>query len=273
MGEPRALAPAPICSPGAEMPCTGPAGCAGEQTCREDGAAYGACYCRSDCAPGEALVYVIATTNVLYRFDPRSVGFTEVGALDCAITPMSLAVDRHGTGWVLSDEGQLYQVDLTTAVCKKTSFVPGQKRFFKFGMSFASDEQGGLAETLYIGADGMLGTIDTVSLQVSVVGPWSLEASELTGNADGSLFAFSAPDERSVVVVDKKTGAALRKTPQPTLGAYKSFAMAFWGGDLWLFTDARVHRDRPTDETTSLASTDIGFSIVGAGVSTCARAE
>src|SRR5450432_1148367 len=65
MGEPRALAPAPICSPGAEMPCTGPAGCAGEQTCREDGAAYGACYCRSDCAPGEALVYVIATTNVL----------------------------------------------------------------------------------------------------------------------------------------------------------------------------------------------------------------
>jgi hypothetical protein len=271
-----AMPPTPatdLCSPAAQRPCLGPSGCEGTQVCSKDGAAYGICYCRSDCADQDSTVYVIATSNVLYGFDPRSLVFTTVGTLSCSITPMSLAVDRHGTGWVLSDEGQLYRVDVATAACQKTSYVPGQKSFFKFGMSFVSNEPGGLEETLYIGGDGILGTIDTESLQVSVVGPWSLEASELTGNADAKLFAFSAPDRHSVVDIDKETGAAVRTTPQPTLGAYNTFAMASWGGDLWLFTDSRVHRDRPIDQKTLLASTDIGFSIVGAGVSTCARTQ
>jgi hypothetical protein len=53
-----------------------------------------------------------------------------------------------------------------------------------------------------------------------------------------------------------------------------AWAFAFWGGDFWLFTApgvaSRVDRYRPSDGSTVTMKSNVGFNIVGAGVSTCA---
>ncbi|MCA9590689.1 MAG: hypothetical protein KC657_35560, partial [Myxococcales bacterium] len=53
-----------------------------------------------------------------------------------------------------------------------------------------------------------------------------------------------------------------------------AFAFAHWGGDFWLFTapqgKSQVTRLKYDDGTVETVKTDVGFEVVGAGVSTCA---
>jgi hypothetical protein len=66
----------------------------------------------------------------------------------------------------------------------------------------------------------------------------------------------------------------LSQAPQPSMDIGTAWAMAFWGGDFWLFTapgvETRVDRYRPSDGTTVTMISNLGFHVVGAGVSTCA---
>jgi hypothetical protein len=55
------------------------------------------------------------------------------------------------------------------------------------------------------------------------------------------------------------------------------FSVAFWGGHLWVFTgisDANANsmllEVAPEDGTFEMRLPDVGFEVVGAGVSTCA---
>ncbi|HKQ70457.1 MAG TPA: hypothetical protein VJT73_14005 [Polyangiaceae bacterium] len=70
--------------------------------------------------------------------------------------------------------------------------------------------------------------------------------------------------------IDPSSGNIVSTTVLDGVGVHATFAFAALGEDFWLFTDARVHRFRPREHRVELMQANVGFSIVGAGASTCA---
>jgi hypothetical protein len=108
---------------------------------------------------------------------------------------------------------------------------------------------------------------------------------ELTGTSNASLFGFFSGSPlgdagaASVVQLDPNSEAAIAQWPLPTVDTGSDWAFAAWGGDFYLFTADKydmtdpyttVTRFRPSDGTVTVLAQDIGFRVVGAGVSTCA---
>jgi hypothetical protein len=115
--------------------------------------------------------------------------------------------------------------------------------------------------------------IAPTDLQVSLVSNWGASPpnglAELAGTADARLFGFFDNLTSYVAELDKTTGKA-RSTTTLTNLAIGSFAMAFWGGDLWLFTNAVATRYTIATSATNVVNSNLGFEVVGAGTSTCA---
>ena len=264
---------APICVAGATETCGGPDGCDGVRRCADDGAAMDSCYCQRDCAPAARSIYVIGENRRLYRFEASTASLHLVGALSCSLAPVSMAVDRQGVAWVLSDEGLLFRVSTTDASCSPTDFAPGQSTFFKFGMGFATDTPGGQSETLYIGGDGTFGRIDLSSFRASLVGQWRLGASELSGTADARMFAFTRGETTSFSEIEPHSGAVMSESVVGEVEIRHSYAVASSGGAFWLFADARAYSYETATRKATLANEDLGVSVVGAGSSTCAAVD
>jgi hypothetical protein len=234
------------------------------------------------CGEAAKLIYVLSQEKGLYSFYPATLAFQKIGALACPATPgaspFSMAVDRAGVAWVLYDDGSLFHVSTADASCTTTSFVAGNPSFAKFGMGFVADAPGSSAETLYVSSfDGTkLGKIDTGTLALSVVGAYDavFQSAELTGTGDARLYGFFTTAPPIVAEIDALTGHVLSQAPQPSVDIGSAWAFAFWGGDFWLFTApgvaSRVDRYRPSDGSTVTMKSNVGFNIVGAGVSTCA---
>jgi len=237
----------------------------------------------TSCAAASTYVYVIDQDRMLSSFHPDTLTFEDVGPIICpaqlGATPFSMGVDRHARAWVVYSSGELFLVDVTNASCTATSFMADQDGFATFGMGFVSDAAGSNSETLFIAGDSgpsesNLGAIDQTSLLVSHVAVID-GAAELTGTGAGALWAFF-PDGMRIAQLDKKLGTAETSLELATLPPLpEAWAMAFWGGDFWLFYEAvgdsssSVYHVKP-DGTTSVAVANTGHVIVGAGVSTCA---
>jgi hypothetical protein len=243
-----------------------------------------------NCASGAEWVYLVDAGYNLIRFEPDELRLTSIGHLDCpgagAGTPFSMSVDRNGVAWVLYNGGRIYHVSTTDATCAATTFTPHQNGFELFGMGFVSLEEGSTQETLYIAGgaalevatgSSTLGTIDarlTVSPIAELPG-WP----ELTGTGEGQLWGFF-PDSTppSVRRIDTSNGASLEVHELTALGTFTAAAWAFaaWGGRYYIFlqrqSDDSTHvwRLDPRDDTLEDVLPDIGYRIVGAGVSTCA---
>lgn len=104
---------------------------------------------------------------------------------------------------------------------------------------------------------------------------------ELTGTGDGRLYGFLIASPLAIARIDKATIAYSGRVPLPTVEkpTPPMYAFSFWGGDFYLYTatntssvdTSNVARYRPSDGSVDTAyMTDVGFHIVGAGVSTCA---
>ncbi|MGO8993108.1 MAG: hypothetical protein ACLQVI_07255 [Polyangiaceae bacterium] len=264
----------------------------------------------------DTLIYTVTTdqtgTNFrILRFDPSSATFTDIGALVCPdpYEPFSMAVDRVGNAYVLyydeaqassgiAPPGNIYRVDLNTAACEPTTYVPNAQ-FQSFGMAFSADDTGG-GETLYIASNdsnpnettlppGFLGAIDETTLALTDVGTFTptVTEAELTGTGDGRLFGFWAPNGpespgSAIVQINKTNAAIISQQLLPTVTQGNGWAFGFWGGDFYLFTNpggitggdttSIVQRYDPTTGTvTQVAS--YPQTIVGAGVSTCAPVQ
>ncbi|MCC6213248.1 MAG: hypothetical protein IT376_00125 [Polyangiaceae bacterium] len=237
------------------------------------------------CDTGQ-FVFLMTSDRQLLRFDPPALTFSVIGVLDCPATfsPYSMAVDRGGTAWVHGQLGGLARVDTTNAHCTTTNFAPNQQGFSNFGMGFATDALGSSAETLYVSGvtasgDARLGRIDLGSLALVPIGAYDSLAgrrAELTGTGDARLFGAFEGQPYVVAEIERASAHIASQVPaqgvtSPPSGS--NFAFAFWGGDFWLFvgpgSGTTVHRHRPSDSTTApMVSTP--YTVVGAGVSTCA---
>ncbi len=213
-------------------------------------------------------------------------------------TPFSMAVDRDAVAWVLYSSGQIFNVSTQTAACSATSFgarqSAGGRTWDLFGMGFVTDTAGGDTEKLWLGggnADatllGDLGWINPPgSYAIQRVGPMSTSSEyspELTGVGDGTLWGFyPGLSQAFVQQIDKTTGGASgpqRLIPGGLGGTVAAWAFAQWGGKFYLFvttTDFLGTENstvRTIDRQTGayqLVAQNLPYTIVGAGVSTCA---
>jgi hypothetical protein len=235
-----------------------------------------------DCDATSDLVYVIARDeNALYLFDPSRLTFNRLGVLRCGTNanPGSMAVGRDGHAYVRYDDQTIKDVDLRTMQCTDTAYSDRRTQFGPFGMGFTTDVAGGWRETLYIANFFDLASLNTSSWSLDLVGGVPSQP-ELTGTANGDLWMFlplETPAE--LVEVDKANGRrnrTVRLNGFPRATDIDAFAFAHWGGSFWLFV-REFGMGRSTDvyqvdanRDLQLVTEDIGFDIVGAGVSTCA---
>lgn len=259
----------------------------------------------SGCSEAAKLIYVLSDANDLYSFRPDQKQFTKIGKLGCqtAMQPNSMAVDREAVAWVnyvqfdgLSGDtaGSLFKVSTFDASCQSTGMALPYN-WYRVGMGFSSDAAGGDSETLYLtGTDNLgsgspgLGRFDMGSTSLVPIGEFSGalngENAELTGTGDGRLFGFFTTSPVQVGELNKGNGSIVGATPLPPVEDPTAWAFSFWGGDFYLYTapdqglypnrTTNVTRYRPSDgsiDTTYMVN--IGFRIVGAGVSTCAPLE
>ncbi|MFT5679841.1 MAG: hypothetical protein ACI8RZ_000746 [Myxococcota bacterium] len=236
-----------------------------------------------DCTETSDLIYVVDRDNsMLYLFDPNSQEFTPQGRLTCGGgSPGSMAVSRSGTAYVRYSDESLYAVDLADLSCTRTEYR-SPNGFGSFGMGYATDDADTWRDELYIADADRVGQLNTGTWELDLLGNMSSQ-SELTGNSAGELWAFLPLESPAALAeLDKDTGAErqrIRLNGFPDLGDIDAFAFAAWGGEFWLFvrtygmgssTDVyRVGEDGVLQRVLE----DVGFDVVGAGVSTCAPSE
>lgn len=244
-----------------------------------------------DCSAAAKLIYVLDQNGMLSSFRPDTLQFTDIGVLACeaASRPYSMSVDRRGFAWVVYESGKLYKVSTTDLRCETIGRAPGAGGFTSFGMSFVALEGQAGKDQLFIAGmrtldnsfdfQAALGTIDTSSFATDRLGALDGVQPELTGTGDGKLWVFypqSTPPRLDRL--DPKTAAKLETHPLSAIqsGSPIAWAVAFWGGDFWVFLQlptagsTTVHRVDGKTFTSQVALADTGRSIVGAGVSTCA---
>jgi hypothetical protein len=256
------------------------------------------------CSDAAKLVYVVSDQNHLYSFAPNKLpdvnaAFTDLGLINCAAaegaTVNSMAIDRAGTAYVNYTSGKIVTVNTTTLACADTGFVPGQSGFSpNLSMGFSSDMPGSSHETLYVsdntGDDSGLPNgkgLSKVDLGQSPptlipIGTYTGDVMggrcELTGTGDAKLFGFFTTQPAYLAQIDKTTAATPQAISLPTINATTGgYAFSFWGGSYWFYTasdtnNTKVTRYDPTmtPPTTTVAVPELTFTIVGAGVSTCA---
>jgi hypothetical protein len=262
------------------------------------------------CSAASQLVYVLSAQNDIYSFDPPSKTFTKVTTLSCPGTttmqPNSMAVDRDGNAWVnyvdaLGLSGSIFKVNIASGTCTATN-IKLTSGWYQLGMGYSTASATDPTDTLYVAATDSaggcqgggggnpfgggstsagLGIIDTDAGTLTPVGAFtgSLagQSAELTGTGDGRLYGFFVLSPVQVAQINKTSGATAAPLTMTGVTCPQAWAFSFWGGDFYLYTAASTTSSSSVTHytfadggiDTSYVSS-VGFTIVGAGVSTCA---
>ena len=210
-----------------------------------------------ECAPGTDLVYVVSDDGELWSYDPASNGFEAVGPLGCGgFAPFSMAVDRTGRAWLLLLDDipfatvakGLFTVPLDDpSDCQAVAYTEGL--FGVFGMSFVDRPPPAACEDLYVHSYsgdgpfaegrglGMMGQLDEDDA-LQVVGSTNFDGAELAGTSEGRLFSVAGTDPIKIVEYDRDTIEELSQLALPGIEKTSASAMAYWGGDFYVFVEA-----------------------------------
>jgi hypothetical protein len=267
-----------------------------------DGGADGDCGCQ-DVLDG---IYVLNNTNPpsVWFFDPPANTFSQVGTLGCSAplgwTTNSMAIDRQGNAWLnyydgLTGTGKIFRAPLgDLGSCEELPYQQPDNGWFLLGMGYAVTNPASSCDELFVynsdrygeyplfGAGGsQLARYDEQSHQLDIVGSTDYPVGELTGTGDGRLFTFAAVDQGGAVLVhlDKETGKEFEHR-ELALDITNAFAFAFWGGDVYFFTETaplsgvskvtKLDYDGNEGGELQIYNPNSGIHIPGAGVSTCA---
>ena len=233
-----------------------------------------------DCAAAAKLIYLVSVDNQLYSFDPTIDGvaaYKLVGTLSCPSvgSPQSMSVDRDANAYVFYDSGEMFSVSTANAACMPTPYVhPVQNGFNQLGMGFTATTADSKEQTLYIiSPDFGLATVALPSYAVTETGAL-VGAAELTGGPDAKLFVFDA----SNASLSEINRTALSKQSMHTFqGLQGTGAWAFsrYAGNFYMFTSpgagipTTTTKYDPEMDVESVRDASIGFTVVGAGQSTC----
>ncbi|MCY1054603.1 hypothetical protein [Nannocystis sp. SCPEA4] len=257
------------------------------------------CLCPDIEIPLDDGIFVLSDDSELWKYRPDPNTFESLGAVDCGLMPKmhSMAVDREGFAWMMFKEpkGALRKVDVTNPQnCSDPGYVPGQMGIEYFGMAFVSNNANDACDRLYgnsykpgfvdeaPGIGDLLG-VDPDTLLIDLIGETDYNGGELTGTGDGRLFLFSGANPAKLLELDKSSGAVLATLPLVGFEKTYAFAVAFFAGDFYFFTESGGY-DTPSkvtrldyDDSDNNGVQDLvtvnpmgPIRIVGAGVSTCA---
>jgi hypothetical protein len=248
------------------------------------------------CSTAAELVYVFSLDNEIYSFDPPSKTFTQIATPDCQTgggQPNSMAIDRNLVAWLnyIDDNspngGSLYTFDLNTkSGCQLAVDLPDG--YTQVGMGFSTDTVGGTSETLYVDGIGGAGLakIDMTTMSLVPIGAFSGDSAltgqsaELTGTGAATLFGYftTSPYVR-VAQINMTSGAIISDFELNNVSPPDDWAFSFWGGDFYLYAapgtnntgnSSVIHYSPATKTVDPTYVSDVGFTIIGAGVSTCA---
>ncbi len=254
------------------------------------------------CTEAAELVYVLSSTNDLYSFRPNLRQFTRIGPLRCPTTfrPNSMAIDRDAVAWVnyvdpaatpAGAPAVLFRVNTSDASCTSAPPVALPREFRRLGMGFSTAGADSADETLFVAATGSasapsagLARLDTGTGALTPIGSFTGALrgvnAELTGTGDGRLYGFFVTRPVQVAQIDKATARITSTRELPAVEVPSDWAFSFWGGAFYLYTSpgsgdprrtSNVTLYRPSDNTVNPTyMVNVGFHIVGAGVSTCA---
>jgi hypothetical protein len=253
-------------------------------------------------------LYTFDPTKIPTPAAPTSNPFADLGPLNCPGEPTpppdnggvnSMAVDRQAIAWVNFNDGKIFKVDTTQPAlpCTDTGYAPGQGGFTaQLGMGFATTSATDHTERLYVsdntGPGGLgtagggkgLGWIDTTTMTMTPTGGWSSSLAgfnaELSGTGSGLLYGFFTTTPSDLAQIDKGSAAVSGVVPLGSVNnSQGGYAFSFWGGDFWIYTAFPTTADPnattsvthyvSADGGVGVAMPDIGFTIVGAGASTC----
>ncbi|MEM6997234.1 MAG: hypothetical protein AAF721_42410 [Myxococcota bacterium] len=210
-----------------------------------------------ECAPGTDLIYVVSEDGELWSFDPEREAFALVGPLACGgFRPYSMAIDRTGRAWLLLlDDVPLaliakgmFTVDINDpSDCQAVAYTAGL--FGVFGMSFVDNPPPATCEQLFVHSYsgqgpfaegdgiGMLGMLDADDA-LQVVSSTDFDGAELAGTSEGRLFSLAGNDPVKVIEYDRESGEELSRLDVEGVEKTGASAMAYYGGDFYLFTEA-----------------------------------
>ncbi len=231
-------------------------------------------------------IYILGQDKQFARFEPQTSTLTVMGTLACPgedfASTFSMSVDRQGVAWVLFQDGEVFNVDTKTLACTASGFPPCQSNFCNFGMGFVADAPGSDQETLYVSGvynspPGLgLAKIDTVTKVLTPISDYDVLAgkgAELTGTGNAQLFGYFQDNPIRLAEIDKTNAHIITYSDLLEIPTGTSWAFAFWGGSFYIMSGTGIRKYDPAAQITTLINGNVGFNIVGAGVSTCAPTE
>lgn len=239
-----------------------------------------------DCSDNAKKIFVVSKEGALYTFDPGIPGlgaYVKLGNLNCpaTTTPQTMGVDRSGTAWVFYSGGHLFRVttDQGNVVCSSTTYqhpgaTPGG--MYTLGMGFTATAPSSKEQSLYMISDTFgLATIDVYGgFAVTMTNALKGTSGELTGGPDGRLFTYEATSGQLSEIA---LGGGYAKQPITTLSniaGASGWAFSRYGGVFYIFTSAGLASSQcstydPASNAFGVRDTSVGFTVVGAGQSTC----
>jgi hypothetical protein len=119
--------------------------------------------------------------------------------------------------------------------------------------------------------------LDTTTFDITPLGMCPMPgAAALTGTGDGRLFGFFTWDPQVtsppvLAQIDNPNSNVMAPQTVMLNGEFLFGALAFWGGDFFLFNNTTAYKYAPATNTTTVVVPTVGPAwIVGAAVSTCA---
>lgn len=237
-----------------------------------------------DCSENAKKIFVVSEEDGLYTFDPTIPGlaaYKQLGTLNCnpSSSPQTMGVDRSGNAWVFYSAGQLYKVSTSAATltCTPTSYQhPGSGGPYTLGMGFTAAAPDSHDQIFYMLSETFgLASIDVNTFAVSMTNKLQGISGELTGGPDGKLFTYEAGNGRlSEVLVASGFGMQTITTMGQIAGA-SAWAFSRYAGVFYIFTgDALFAGSQcstydPSTGSFGVRDGDVGFTVVGAGQSTC----
>ena len=222
--------------------------------------------------PPSGLVYGQSSTY-LYRIDTASHAVSEVGFFAGCGHVADIALDETSTIYA-SNGAELFIVENNTARCTKVAAGA-----FPNSLSFVPAGTLDAKETLVGYEGGNYMKIDTASGKTEKVGELGggFESSgDIVSVKDGKSFlTVKGPDCADCLVeIDPKTGAMTKNWG--ALGLTDVFGLAFWGGEIYAFTDGgevalvKLDGDKLTTEKLAVPNAPSDLSVRGAGSTTSA---
>lgn len=211
-------------------------------------------------------IVVVSDDAELWSYDPMTGEFELIGGASCFgnADPFSMAIDARGIAWIVYIESEdVFTLDVNDpGRCEDPGYIPGRDGFGVFGMAFNADETTTDCEDLYLfsysgdgpfreGEDlGRLGILDTETLSARTIGSIDFDGGELSGTADGRLFAFTGNEPAKLVEYDPETAEPIEIRPLEGFSKTNASAFAQFAGDFWFFTERVPPECEPCLEST-----------------------